>query len=505
MPRAKKPILPKLLTDTEAFELLYGPPDRILAERDLRGYQTWMADKVCELPGVLLGAEMGLGKTGSSLYGMSRLMAANEVRRPLIVAPLYVAEWTWPDEFRQWEFTRDIPFRVVTGNVDQRRAALKQSAAVTIINRENLRWLHDLFDGRGWPFDMLIYDEITRLKQGRKRVYQSREQRKKGKKAGLTELGIIEAHQRSFKHVVGLSGTPAPNGLIDLWGPMYAVDRGERLGTSMTAYKNRWFVEDTYKHTITPYPHSEAEIMGRIKDRFFSLRQEDYIDMPQLVKVDHVAHMPDKARKIYREMERERAIEMITRSGEPAFIEAVNGGVLTGKLLQLANGSIYTEDKEDIFVHDVKLDVLESIIEEAAGKPILVAYSFQFDLRQIKKRFPWCRILGESESDIRDWNSGQIKMLVTHPASAGHGLNIQRGSNIAVWYGLTWSLEYYQQFYNRLYRPGQREERVFLHHIICEGTVDEDVLSVCEKKGATQDQITEAVRVRLERTLKLAA
>lgn len=495
--RKPKVILPKHLTDTEAVELIHGVTDPIRSYADFRAYQIWMADKMCELPGIIVGAEMGLGKTGAVLKATTSLIAAGEVHRPLIVAPLYVAEETWPEEIRTWDFSRDLDFRVVTGTEEQRIAALKQKAQVTIINRENLRWLHEVFAGKGWPFDMLAYDEVSRLKQGMIRVKQSREQRKKGVKAGLTELGVIHAHRASHKHVIGLSGTPAPNGLIDLWGPIFAIDHGTRLGTSMTAFKSRWFHEDKYDYSIEPYPHSEDEIMSRIGDVFFSLREEDYLKLPPLVTVDHYVKLPDKARKIYREMEREMLIQLVNGAGDQVFIEAVNNGVLAGKLLQLANGSVYDEDKEGIPVHTAKLDVLESIIEEAAGKPVMIAYSYQFDKTAILKRFPWIRLFGETPNDVRDWNAGKIRGLLMHPASAGHGLNLQHGSNIMVWYGLTWSLELYKQFIKRLHRSGQKAERVFLHHIIAEDTVDENVLAGCLRKGATQDHITEAVRIRL--------
>lgn len=492
-----KLILPKHLTDTEAVELIHGPPRNTFSEANMRPYQLWMADKMCELRGSLVGAEMGLGKTGASILAMKRMLYEGYISRPLVIAPLYVAEWTWPDEFRTWDFARDIPFRVVTGTAEERIAALKYPAVVTIINRENLRWLHEQYGSRPWPFDSIWYDEVSRLKQGLIRVHQSKEQRKKGVKAGFTELGVIQARRGQTKRFVGLSGTPAPNGLIDLWGPIFACDAGQRLGTSITAYKQRWFKEDKYDYSITAFPHSEKEIMSKIGDVFYSLRAEDYLKLPKLITVDHMVKLPPKARQIYREMEREMGIEMRNRAGDPVFIEAVNNGVLVNKLLQLCNGSIYDETKEDIPVHTAKIEVLESIMEEAAGKPVLVGYSFKFDKDVIRKKFPYVRILGESANDIRDWNDGKIRMLLTHPASAGHGLNLQHGSNIAVWYGLTWSLELYLQFLKRLHRPGQTAARVFLHHIIAEDTVDENVVALWSQRGATQDQITDVVRVRL--------
>jgi SNF2 family DNA or RNA helicase len=248
--------------------------------------------------------------------------------------------------------------------------------------------------------------------------------------------------------------------------------------------------------------------MGKISDIFFSLREEDYLDLPPLIPRDHFIQLPRAAMKKYRELEEEMAIDVINRAGEKEVIEAVNNGVLTGKLLQLANGSLYLGDKydeetdrklprESVKVHDEKLKVLESIMEEAMGQPVLVAYSFQFDKEAILKKFPYCRLFGESPNDMRDWNAGKIRMLLTHPASAGHGLNFQFGSNIAVWYGLTFSLELYRQFVKRLHRSGQEKDHVFLHRVIAKGTADETILPALTARGSTQDRISDAVRVRL--------
>lgn len=510
----KKLILPKHLTDLESVELLYGAPDRLLRESDFRSYQRWMSKKMLEQD-CFMGAEMGLGKTGASLWALRKGISEGLFRRPLIVAPLRVAEYTWPEEIGTWDFARGMSFRVVTGDAQERMAALEYSPArLTITNRENLRWLHDVFAGKGWPFDALVYDEASRLKRGMKRVKQSKAQRMSGEKAGLTELGVIHAHKRSWKRVIELSGTPSPNGLIDLYGPISVIDDGQRLGSSMTAYKKRWFHEDRWSHKIEPRIGAEKEIMERIDDIFFSLREEDYLDLPPMIERNHVVHLPDKAMKLYREFERELAVEVVNNLGDREVVEAVNNGVLTGKLLQIANGSMYLGDKfdeetggklpkESVKLHTEKLDALESIMEEATGRPVLVAYSFQFDKDAIKKRFPYVRIFGDSPSDVRDWNAGRIKMLLTHPASAGHGLNFQHGSNIAVWYGLTFSLELYRQFIKRLHRSGQKADHVFLHRIVASGTMDEDVMFALTRKGSTQDSITEAVRIRLDNVAKV--
>lgn len=509
-----KHVDPKHLCDIEAIELIYDPPDTILYAYNFRAYQKWMADKIVDLDGVFLGAEMGLGKTGSTLYAIRRLLDSGEIKKVLVIAPLRVAEETWPEEIRTWDFARDMTYRVITGTEAERIAALRQPAQITIVNRENLRWLLKGIGMKRWNFDMIVYDEGSRLKRG---VLMSNPKPKVDEHGNditpdprMTELGCLTRVRQKTKKIVILSGTPSPNGLIDLFGPMFAVDGGERLGSSMNAYKQRWFMEDRYTRSVSPQVGAEQQIMSRLEDVFFSLKEEDYLDLPPLVIRDHEITLPKKALAQYQEMEREMALDVMSSRGDPQTIEAVNRGVLTQKLLQIANGSIYTgpiwdemiDDwlpKESVKLHDSKLEVLESIVEEAAGRPILVAYSFKFDKDAICKKFPYARVFGERKSDMRDWNEGRIKMLVTHPASAGHGLNFQKASNIAVWYGLTWSLELYRQFVKRLHRSGQKEDRVFLHRILARGTADMDVVEVLKMRGTTQDQITDCVRVRLRK------
>lgn len=507
-----KLILPKHLNDTEAIELIWGPPKRILTLDDFRIYQRWMSKQVVDLDKLILGAEMGLGKTGAVLKAVVDLLASRQVRHVLIIAPLYVAEYTWPEEIAKWDFARHLTYRVVTGTEDERMAALEYRAQITIINRENLSWLKHKVPFHVWDFEMIVYDEVSRLKSGRKRSNPAkRDDGTRGFKR-LTELGIIQSVRYKTKRFVGLSGTPSPNGLIDLWGPMYAVDKGARLGDSMTAFKRRWFTEDHWTHKIEPRTGAEAEIMGRIKDVFFSLREEDYLSLPPLVERVHEVVLSRDEMQRYRKFERDMAMDVRNRKGDREVIRAVNNGVLTGKLLQFANGSMYLGDKfdeetggklprESVKVHDHKLDVLESIVTEAMGAPMLVAYGFQFDVEAICKRFKFARVFGEGKNDLRDWNDGKIKMLVLHPASAGHGLNFQFGSNIAVWYGLTWSLELFRQFIKRLHRSGQEAERVFMHYIIAKGTADETMLPALRAKGMTQDSISDRVRIRLGQAL----
>lgn len=484
---------PIRIHDLAALELIDGPPKRIFSFTDFRVYQKWMAKLILLLPAVFLAAEMGLGKTAAVLKAIRQLLDLGEVKKILIVAPIKVADYTWPEEIAKWAFARDLTFSVITGNEDERRIAVRQDVEIHIINRENLVWLQRYW-GRRWPYDMLVYDEASRLKQGNKRTKGN--VREDGSKTGkrVSEFGILRKMRWSFKKVVLLSGTPAPNGLIDLWGPIFIIDLGKRLGTSKTKFLERWFKQNKYNYKIEPHDWSEDEIMEKIDDVFFSLKEEDYLTLPPRIDVDHWIDLPPKAMELYRRMERDMVLAEFDA-------EAVNNGVLTNKLLQIANGSVYDMAGKAHRIHDEKLDVLDSIMAEAAGRPVLLAYEFQFDADAIRKRFPYARFFGESKYDKRDWDDGKIKLLVTHPASAGHGLNLQFGGNIMVWYGLTWSLELYLQFIKRLHRSGQLADRVFLHRILARRTADEAMAGLLTVKGTTQDRITDAVKAHVEEDL----
>lgn len=461
-------------------------PDR------LRNHQRWMEQCIYRKPYLLLASYMGSGKTASVLTAARRLLDEFMIRRILIVAPLLVAENTWPDEIEKWEHTRPLSYEVITGPEDRRRARLANPAEIHIINRENIPWLWRELR-RKWPYDWVVWDESSRLKAGKKRTGGGKKVREDGSvaKPQLSEFGAICAARKHTSMVTELTGTPAPNGLQDLWGQIYLLDQGERLGTTKTDFLRRWFYSDYHGYKHTPFAHSEREIMGRIKDVMVCLREEDYADLPPLVSNVVKAPLPKKAVEQYRKFEK-------TLVAEDYDVEAVTRGVLTNKLLQFANGSLYNEDGADLHVHDAKIEALQRIVDEAAGQPILVAYSFKFDLQRILKKFPQAVVLKDDPDAVKRWNRGEIPMLLAHPASAGHGLNLQEGGNIAVWYGLNWSLELYQQFNKRLHR-GDQKRTVFLHHIVAPGTVDEDVLAAMQRKGATQDSVTEAVRVRLKK------
>ena len=477
--------------DAETHELVYGF-DVTRSEKDFDEHQIWMARTLLSHSRLLLGAFMGSGKTAVGLYCIHRLIKRGKIKRALVIAPLKVAEDTWPDELMVWTFGRELSYSVIVGSPEEREKARLEDTELHIVNRENLRWLYGRWGWKHWPYDLIIYDEASRLKGGNFRTKSV--QRKDGSwsQPKRSEFAVFRnlASSQKIRGVWEFSGTPAPNGLIDLWGPISAMDGGARLGTSMKAYKARWFAEDKYTYKITPHPHSEAEIMDRCKDIFYCLKEEDYLkDLPPVHVRDRWVRLSPKHEAMYRDFER----RMILQEYD---IQAVTSGVLCNKLLQFANGSIYDENGDDQFVHDRKVQELDSIVSEAGGRPLMIAYSYQFDLAAIKKRFPKFRIYGEGKNDMRDWNLGRIPGLLIHPASAGHGLNFQHGGNIAVWFGLNWSLELYQQFNKRLHRRGQKEDHVLLYRILAANTNDARVAKALTEKGTTQDRITDTVRVR---------
>lgn len=486
-----------------AVEVLDGFEDT-LTEENFDEYQEWMSGALQSHMKILLGAFMGSGKTGCSLHAFYSLWRQGKVRKALVIAPKNVAADTWPDELLEWDFARELHYAVIVGDESTRLRALEEEAEIYIINRENVRWLYET-KGLLWfkQFDVLIYDEASRLKSGNKKT--SGNKRKDGRKTRKrrSEFGYVAKIAHRTPRVWELAGTPNPNGLIDLWGPVYALDKGERLGTSLTKFRERWFRYNMYKRTYEPFDHSEKEIMERLQDIMYVLKEEDYLKLPPLQVRDRWVTLEPRHMKMYREFERTLALEEYD-------VEAQTNAILCNKLLQFANGSIYsqadmtdpdwspTTPPEAKHVHNRKLDELGSVFEEAAGHPVLIAYSYKFDVHAIKKRYPWVRVYGQDKNDLRDWNSGKVRAMVLHPASAGHGLNFQKGGNIAVWYGLNWSLELYQQFNKRLHRRGQERSFVRLHRILARGTNDAFVAQRLTERAVTQDRITDAVRVRME-------
>lgn len=468
----------------------------------MRSYQRYLSDCIFTMPYLLGAAEMSLGKTGATLDGVRRLLRADAKLRCLIVGPLEVAKNTWPDEIGEWEHLADLTYTVVCGDAEERAAALSVDADLTIINRENLQWLWQHIGGeRGWRWQILVYDESSRLKGFNFRTSNKKKDPKTGamvsKKPTLTEFGVLASARKKMRHVIELSGTPGPNGVFDLGGQIYLLDQGERLGRNKTAFTSTFFDVNPHSHQIKPKEGAKELIMSKVKDVMIGLRSQDYIDLPKQVFNPVWVTLSPQHMKQYKQFER-------TLVSQEYDVEAVTRGVLTNKLLQFANGGLYRTDedvyppvRETIAIHDAKLRKLESIIEEAAGQNILIAYSFKFDKDRIRKRFPQAVFFDEEPHFVKKWNAGKINIGVAHPASIGHGLNLQHGGHIQCWFGCTWSLEYWDQFNRRLARPGQEHHCVFIHVILAKGTMDEQQYQALQTKGATQDDIMNAVRVRL--------
>lgn len=455
---------------------------------DLKPYQLWTARKVYRNRYLFVWLRMGLGKTVSTLTAVKKLLNEFEVRKVLVIAPLRVASETWPDELEKWDHLKALSYSVLCGTEKQRLEALAQDVEIYIINRENLVWLWRQLGKKRWFFDMVVYDESSRLKGGSKRTAKT----KKGGGRKLSEFGALCNARRQFlKRVVLLTGTPAPNGLLDLWGQTYVLDLGKRLGDSKEAYENRWFeAEDYMGYKLKPRRGAKREVIERISDITITLRAEDHIKLPENIIVPKFVHLPQKIMRSYREFEQ----KMVLRSHN---VRAVNRGVLAGKLLQFCNGSLYRNlengDREIVHIHNEKLHMLESIVDELQGENILLAYSFKFDLEQIKKKFPKSVIFSDEPDAVKLWNARKIPMLVAHPAEMSHGLNLQFGGNTIVWYGMTDNNEYWDQLNCRLARPGQEQEKVYIHPILAAGTADERAFTSTGSKGVTQKSIVESI------------
>ena len=400
-----------------------------------------------------------------------------EVHRVLVIAPLRVARDTWPTEIQKWSHLRSLTYAVAVGTLKERKAALMQRADITIINRENLQWL---IDDSGFPFDfdMVIIDELSSFKNHKAKRFKS-----------LMKV-------RPYIHrIIGLTGTPSSNGLMDLWAEFKLLDMGQRLGRFITQYRMNYFIPDKRNgeiiYSYKPLPYAEDAIYRRISDITISMKSTDHLKMPELISTQYEVELSDAERDRYENLKQKLILQL--PDGE---ITAANAAALTGKLSQLANGAIYSDTGEIMEFHDRKLDALEDIIEAANEKPLLVAYWFRHDLARIKNRFNVREI--KTSRDIADWNAGKIPVAVIHPASAGHGLNLQAGGSTLVWFGLTWSLELYQQTNARLWRQGQQSHTVVIQHIITKGTIDERILKALSKKELTQSALIDAVKVDLE-------
>ncbi len=433
--------------------------------------------------GLLL--DMGLGKTVITLTHLNRLIneefAANKF---LVIAPKRVAESTWAQETEKWDHLHGLRIARVLGTEKQRIAALSSQADVYVINRENVVWLVEYL-GKHWDFDGIVIDELSSFKSSRAKRWKA--------------LRRVAA---SAQYVYGLTGTPAPNGYIDLWPEIYLLDRGERLGKTLGQFRSAFFNPGAHRgHVVFEWrlkPGAKKQIDKRLADLCLSMQKEDWIDLPERIFNTVWVNLDRSERKLYDQMQRDKILpllngEVTTDPNYDFAIVADQAAQLSGKLLQMANGAVYDENGDVVHIHDQKLDALEEIMEAAHGEPVLVFYNYKHDLSRICERFPQASPLFNSEEMIAAWNRGEIPMLLCHPASAGHGLNLQFGGHIVVWFGLTWSLELYQQANDRLHRMGQ-ERGVIVHHIAARDTLDEKVLAALEGKGATQQGLLDALK-----------
>lgn len=431
--------------------------------------------------------DMGLGKTVITLTALNDLLFDSfTAHKVLIIAPLRVALVSWPDELRKWKHLANLTYSIVIGTELERLSALRKNADIYIINRENLEWLV-MRSGHTFDFDTVVIDELSSFKNGRSKRHKA--------------LMQVRPY---IKRIIGLTGTPAPNGLMDLWAEFKVLDSGVRLGRFITHYRNEYFVPDKRNGMVVfsyrPQKGAEERIYSRVDDITISMKAIDHLDMPKLVEVSRTVELSTKEMKVYRELGQEMVMQL---KGEE--ISSVNAAVLTNKLLQIANGSIYSDSGDSVVVHDRKLDALEDLVEEANGKPLLVAYWFRSDLTRIRDRLDELKVSYatlDKADNIRKWNDRELSVGLIHPASAGHGLNLQSGGNTIVWFGLTWSLELYQQTNARLYRQGQNEKSVVIIHIIAKGTMDERVLDALRCKNATQTKLVDALRVELGKEAK---
>lgn len=439
-------------------------------------YQTYATNFILEHPVAAVLLEMGLGKSVITLTAIYELMLNRfEVEKVLVIAPLRVARDTWPAEIEKWEHLKGLTYSVAIGTEAERIAALKCPAHLYLINRENVDWLITK-SGLPFDYDMVVIDELSSFKSYAAKRFKS----------------LLKVRPR-VKRMVGLTGTPSGNGLMDLWAEFRVLDMGQRLGRYITHYRNNFFVPDKRNQQMVfsykPKPGAEEAIYKLISDITISMKSADFLKMPECIINEVPVVLSEKEWSVYHDLREDMVVAL-----KDEEIDAVNAAALSGKLLQMANGAVYNEEKEVIRIHDRKLDALEDLIEGANGKPVLVAYWYNHDLQRIKQRFSVREI--KTSQDIKDWNNGEIPVAVIHPASAGHGLNIQFGGSTIIWFGLTWSLELYQQTNARLWRQGQNDT-VVIHHIIAKDTIDEDVMAALRKKEKIQSALIDSVKARI--------
>nr|DAG71861.1 MAG TPA: Chromatin remodeling complex ATPase [Caudoviricetes sp.] len=442
-------------------------------------YQRYAAEFIITHPISALLLDMGLGKTSITLTAINDLLFESfEVHKVLVVAPLRVARDTWSDEIEKWEHLKNLRYSVVVGMAQERISALHTPADIYIINRENIQWLVEE-SGLPFDFDMAVIDELSSFKNHKSKRFRA-----------FTKV------RPKLKRIVGLTGTPAGNGLMDLFAEFKLLDMGERLGRLIGQYRNAYFQPDKRNgmviYSYKPLPNAEQQIYDKISDITISMKATDHLKMPELISAEYTVQLSEKEKEKYDRLKKE--LVLTTDNDE---VTAANAASLSNKLSQMANGAVYSDDESIIEIHDRKLDALEDIIESMNGKPLLVAYWFKHDLERIRKRFDVREI--KSSEDIFDWNSGKIPVALIHPASAGHGLNLQSGGSTLVWFGLTWSLELYQQTNARLWRQGQTADTVVIQHIIAKGTIDEQIMKALKTKDTTQAALITAVKAEVHK------
>lgn len=446
-------------------------------------YQKYAAEYIKAHPAAAVFLACGLGKTSITLTAVNDLMFDSfEIHRALVVAPIRVASFSWPAEIEKWDHLAGLKYSVAVGTAAGRLAALKKQADIYLINRENVQWLITE-SGIPFDFDMVVIDELSSFKNHQTKRFKA-----------LMKI------RPKVKRIVGLTGTPSSNGLMDLWAEFRLLDMGERLGRFIGQYRTSYFRPDKQNGQVVfsykPLPGAEKQIYSKISDITISMKSTDHLRMPELVDSRYTVYLSETEREKYEELKKDLVLQL--PDGE---VTAANAASLSGKLSQMADGAIYTDSGGTIAIHERKLDALEDIIEAAYGRPVLVAYWFRHDLERITERLqklkiPYARL--DTDSSIRKWNAGEIPVALIHPASAGHGLNLQGGGNTLVWFGLTWSLELYQQTVARLWRQGQESETVVVQHIITEGTIDERIMKALSEKDTTQAALIDAVKADLK-------
>lgn len=451
---------------------------------NLHNYQLNANDHIVDNNYCGLFLDMGLGKTVSTLTAINELIFEElDISKVLIVGPKRVAESVWTAEAQKWDHLKHLKISKVIGSEKQRKAALREKADIYMIGRDNIVWLCGQFGGSMLPFDMLVIDESSSFKSPKSLRFKA-----------------LKLAQPSFKRVVILTGTPAPNGLIDLWSQVYLLDRGQRLGKTISMYREIYFKPGKRNGSII-YNYDlqgdgETRIHQKIEDICMSMKAKDYLDLPQ--RIDNYIELKFNAelQQKYDDFERDQVLELFSTDQE---ISAINAAALSNKLLQFANGAIYDENKDYHIVHDLKLEAAEEIVENANGKPVLIAYTYKHDLERLMlhlKKYKPKQL--KTDQDINDWNAGKIQVMIMHPASGGHGLNLQAGGNIIVWFGQTWSLELYMQFNARLDRQGQTES-VIINHLIASKTIDQDVIKALANKNTKQEGLMAAIKIKIEK------